>query len=144
MEAAGLMSELTTSRQAALAVALQALGGPANGHLIYGEDEMLARIHTLLGAPVSHLTTSRDDILAGIRNLLSGGADLSPLRASEADLLADIAGTSKLRVSAGGLWDRAMGVIGGSGGGSGGGVWILAAGAWNDAGAWDDSATWID
>lgn len=24
------------------------------------------------------------------------------------------------------------------------GVWILAAGAWNDAGSWDDTAVWKD
>ena len=23
-------------------------------------------------------------------------------------------------------------------------VWLLAAGAWNDAGAWDDTASWKD
>ena len=28
--------------------------------------------------------------------------------------------------------------------GGGGGDWILALGAWNDAGVWDDASNWMD
>lgn len=114
------MSELTTSHATAMADALQALGGPAGGNLIYSPAEILARISTLLGAGVSHLTTSIPNIVAGIRNQIIGGAARSARTTSQSDLLAEISGVSALTHSSGGLWGLALSAIAGASAGGGG------------------------
>lgn len=110
------MSELTTEPLTALGNALSALGGPSNGQRTLGENDMLARILTILGVTASYKTTSHIDLLVGIRNALSGAADLSASTSSEAAILADIAGLSRLTSKPSHLWDAAMAVIGASSG----------------------------
>lgn len=115
------MSYLTTDPLTALAEALAALGGPANAQRTMGETEMLAAVHSILGATVSHKTTGRSALLAGIRNAISDAADLSHLTSSDIEILADIAGVSRLHYGEAELWALAMDVIASSGEGGGGG-----------------------